>query len=117
MTLTPSARAISLCNFPCVAISFARTSFVAISALECLFFFAIVASFRPPCCFRSSSCWHKFLCVAQRVVPCSGRGTDIVVVSRKKQPGQCYHLLGCKINMTCVGGCVGTKCVRPVFAA
>src|SRR5215471_14265943 len=41
MTLTPSVRATSLCNFPCVTNSFACASFVAISALECLFFLAI----------------------------------------------------------------------------
>jgi hypothetical protein len=40
MTLTPSVRAISLCNFPCVANSFACASFVAISALEYLVFLA-----------------------------------------------------------------------------
>jgi len=45
MTLTPSVRAISLCSFPCVARPFARASFVAISALECLLFPAI--SFAP----------------------------------------------------------------------
>jgi hypothetical protein len=38
MTLTPSVRAISLCNLPWVANSFARASFVAISTSECLFF-------------------------------------------------------------------------------
>jgi hypothetical protein len=35
MTLTPSARAISLCSFPRIAKSLAWASFVAISALEC----------------------------------------------------------------------------------
>ena len=45
MTLTPSVRAMSLCSFPCVARPFACASFVAISALECLFFLAI--SFAP----------------------------------------------------------------------
>jgi hypothetical protein len=39
MTLTPSVRATSLC----VTNSFACVSFVAISALECLFFFTIAA--------------------------------------------------------------------------
>jgi hypothetical protein len=38
MTLTPSVRAISLCNFPCLAKRFACASFFAISALECCFF-------------------------------------------------------------------------------
>src|SRR5262249_16983334 len=46
MTLTPSVRAISLCSFPRVANSFARASFVAISALECLLLLAIAACIR-----------------------------------------------------------------------
>ena len=50
MTLTPSRRAISLCNFPCVARSFACASFVAISTLECLFLLAIAACIRPSLC-------------------------------------------------------------------
>src|SRR5262249_60492747 len=51
ITLTPSARAISLCNFPCVANSFACASLLAISALECLFLLAIVVSLRPHVAF------------------------------------------------------------------
>src|SRR5262249_56482138 len=47
MTLTPSAQAISLCNFPCVANSFACANFVAISTLECLFLLGIAACIRP----------------------------------------------------------------------
>jgi hypothetical protein len=43
MTLTPSVCAISLCNLPCVAKSFACASFVAISTLECFFLLAIAA--------------------------------------------------------------------------
>src|SRR5262249_24813850 len=46
MTLTPSARAISPCSFPCVARSFACASFEPISTLECLFFLAIAVSLR-----------------------------------------------------------------------
>jgi hypothetical protein len=48
MTLTPSVRAISLCNLPCVAKSFACASFVEISILECLFFVAVAACLRRP---------------------------------------------------------------------
>src|SRR5262249_17286382 len=55
MTLTPSAQAISLCNFPCVANSFACANFVAISTLECLFLLGIAACIRPSlrCCPKS----------------------------------------------------------------
>src|SRR6516225_4866478 len=47
ITLTPSARAISLCNLPRVAHSFACASLLAISTLECLFLLIIVVSLRP----------------------------------------------------------------------
>jgi hypothetical protein len=42
MTLTPSVRAISLLNFPCLAKRFACASFLAISPLECCFRLGIV---------------------------------------------------------------------------
>jgi hypothetical protein len=55
MTLTPSVRAISLCNFPCVANLFACASFVAISTLECLFLLAIAA-----CLVATAACHRPF---------------------------------------------------------
>jgi hypothetical protein len=55
MTLTPSVRAISLCNFPCVANLFACASFVAISTLECLFVSAIAA-----CLVATAACHRPF---------------------------------------------------------
>jgi hypothetical protein len=55
MTLTPSVRAISLCNFPCVANLFACASFVAISTLECLFVLAIAA-----CLVATAACHRHF---------------------------------------------------------
>src|SRR6516225_3044347 len=78
MTLTPSVRAISLCNFPCVANLFACANFVAISTLECLFLVAIAACLvAAAACHRPFASYAKFYCckillrfaVRQRVVP------------------------------------------------
>src|SRR5215469_6639874 len=99
MTLTPSMRAISLCNFPCVTNSFACVSFVAISALECFFFLAIGASLR-----SSHYCRKSYCASLQRntLFPCRFRKVDCQK-SRRLQP-----LPRRKINMRCRGG--GTEC-------
>src|SRR5262249_59024938 len=95
ITLTPSARAISLCNLPCVANPFACASLLAISALECLFLSAIVVSLPPLCC-RSPDC----------IRPPHVNLTQISL--RVALTG--YHLRA-KINMGYVwDGCAGTEC-------
>src|SRR5258707_550498 len=99
MTLTPSVRAISLCNFPCVTNSFACASFVAISALECLFFLAIAA------CLRPSQCCRKFIAHYDK-----GTRLSLPVPRQpgQKSPDDGNHCRSAKL--TCVAWCAGTEC-------
>jgi hypothetical protein len=90
MTLTPSVRAISLCNFPCVANLFACASFVAISTLECLFVSAIAA-----CLVATAACHRPFASYANFIagnVLFFYRGQRVVFIA-----GNVLFLLGQRV--------------------
>src|SRR5262249_40340709 len=109
---TPSARAISLCNFPCIANSFACASLVAISALECLFLLTIVVPLRPPCCIRPPHVDTNFTprCLKQRVVPGSGTRNKCSGSAPKKQPPPATTCQAARLTWVMCDGCVGTEC-------
>jgi hypothetical protein len=115
MTLTPSVRAISLCSFPCVARSFARASFDAISTFEYLFFLAIAASLRPlptlqifiahyykgtRCSLAGSGTRNRQLRKAKQIDWGLPKKTDSLAIA-KKRPDDCNHRRAAGLTMRC----------------
>jgi hypothetical protein len=110
MTLTPSVRAISLCNFPCVANLFACASFVAISTLECLFLLAIAACLvATAACHRPFASYANFIAgnvlffIAGNVLfPCRFRKAEQIVperIARQKSPDAMATIAALQINL------------------
>src|SRR5262249_22297508 len=106
MTLTPSVRAISLCNLPRVANLFACASFVAISTLECLFLVAIAACLvAAAACHPPFASYAKFYCALLRgnvLFPCRFRKAEQIVperIARQKSPDTMATIAALQINM------------------